>query len=95
MLPGNNPPDCDCGLLQPKAKERPIEPDMTSDQILSQVKLTVDDETGVLFFRCNANLYMRTVTTALQSRSAEIVGPVCLFLTLQTLRPQSCLDCTF
>ncbi len=63
MPPRNTPPDCDCGPLQPKPKEKPIDPDLTADQILSQVKLIVDDETAVLFFRYNANLYMRTVTT--------------------------------
>jgi len=63
MPPKNDSPDCNCGPLQPKPKEKPIDPDTTADEILSEVKLTVDDETGVLFFRFNAKLYMRTVTT--------------------------------
>jgi hypothetical protein len=54
-------PTCDCGALTPKSGEKPVSPDKTSDQIMNDVNLTCDDQTGVFFFRCNGKLYMRTV----------------------------------
>jgi hypothetical protein len=56
-------PNCNCGPLEPQDDEKPIKDGTTADQILAKVQLIVDDDTGVLFFRYNTKLYMRTVTT--------------------------------
>ena len=53
--------DCNCGGLTPKNGENPVPNGTSSDQILSQVQLICDNETGVLFFRYDSRLYMRVV----------------------------------
>lgn len=49
------------GPLEPLPGEKPLKDTDTADQILSRVKLTCDDDTGVFFFRYERKLYMRII----------------------------------
>jgi len=55
------PSECDCGGLKPEAGEKPIPSQRSAEEVMNEVRLTCDDNTGAFFFRYNGKLYMRVV----------------------------------
>jgi hypothetical protein len=54
-------PQCDCGGLKPAQGEKPVAPNRTAEEVMSEVRLICDDNTGAFFFRYNGKLYLRVV----------------------------------
>jgi hypothetical protein len=63
-MPDLSSTSCNCGPLKPQADEKPIKEGSTPEQIMAEVQLNCDDETGVFFFRYNQQFYMRTVKSS-------------------------------
>jgi len=58
-----DPKPCTCGPLAPQDGDQKIEDGTGADQILAQVLLLCDNDTGVFFFRHKRKLYLRIVET--------------------------------